>query len=64
VNREDNCVHFLFGQKITIVHCLHGPQKSVQSVTTASLVLGYEPLLKVCLEFSFLVLQTEERHGV
>ena len=54
----------LFGRKFTIVHCLHQPPKSVQSVTTAFLKLGYEPLLVVCLKFSYLILQTEERQGV
>jgi len=54
----------LFGRKFTIVHFLHQPPKSVQPVTTAYLELGYEPLLVVCLEFSFLILQTGEGQGV
>jgi len=54
----------LFGRKFTIIHCLHQPPKSVQSVTTAYLVLGYKPLLVVCLEFAFLILQTGEGQGV
>jgi len=54
----------LFGQMFNIIHCLHQPSKSVHSVTTAYLGLGYEPLLIVCLDFSLLILQTGEGQGV